>query len=301
MEITKVDATQYARLAAFLAVFEQRSFRGAATRLGTSASTLSRMVRLLEQDVGTRLLNRTTRSVAPTQAGEALYMRVSASVIDIEHAIRDAGLHRTLPRGVVRINLPRLAAGQAILPRLAAFAVAYPDIRLDLVIDDLLSDVVRDGFDAGIRSGALVDRDMIAVRMTPDLTTTVVGSPAYFSGRTLPNAPDDLHVHMCINYRWKETGVSPPWRFRGPGGPIAIKVSAAVSVNDSNLVLAAALAGVGLAQLPGSAVASHLERGELIGVLQPWCDSIPGFFLYYPSRTHLSAAFRAFIDFFKAR
>jgi DNA-binding transcriptional LysR family regulator len=291
--------TEFSELTAFMAVAKERSFRRAAIRLGLSPSALSHTVRALEERLGARLLNRTTRSVAPTEAGQALFDRLSPAIADMESAVRDVGAFQHQARGVVRINLPRIAARLVVAPMLAEFLRAYPEVQLDLVIDDAITDMVATGFDAGIRSGALVQQDMVAVRVTPDLVMAVVGAPAYMAGRSVPTVPADLREHACITYRWKETGGLYRWRFDGPEGAVEVEVDSAVTVNDTDLLLTAAVQGAGLAFLPESIVALHLERGELVRVLAAWCQPFSGFYLYYPNKPHMPAALRAFIDFVK--
>ncbi|MDQ0472161.1 LysR family transcriptional regulator [Labrys wisconsinensis] len=296
-----MKGTEFAELTAFLTVSDERNFRRAAQRLGMSPSALSHMIRSLEERLGARLLNRTTRSVAPTEAGQALFDRLRPAIDDMEGAIRDVGAYQTQPRGIVRVNLPRIAARLVVTPILADFLGEYPEIRLDLVIDDTLTDVVAKGFDAGIRSGELVQQDMIAVRLTPDLRMAVVGSPAYFAGRALPEVPRDIRDHRCITYRWSETGVLYRWSFDGPGGSVDVDVDSIVTANDTDLLLAAALQGAGLAFTPESFVAPYIESGELVRVLEPWCKPFSGFYLYYPNRPRMPLALRAFIDFIKFR
>lgn len=210
---------EFNELKAFLCVAEARSFRRAAERLGMSASALSHTIRALEARLGARLLNRTTRSVAPTEAGQVLFDRLRPAVEEIGAAIRDVAAAQDRPRGVVRINLPRIAARLLVTPMLPAFRARYPDVRLDLVIDDDITDIVGAGFDAGIRSGALVQQDMIAIRLSPDLRMAVVGSPAYFAGRAIPRHPRDLREHACLTYGWDSTGVLQRWEFQGPDAP----------------------------------------------------------------------------------
>ncbi|EHM01591.1 LysR substrate binding domain protein [Acetobacteraceae bacterium AT-5844] len=289
----------FAELMGFMAVVEERNFRRAAQRLALSPSALSHSIRSLEQRLGARLLNRTTRSVAPTAAGQALYERLRPAILEMDGAVRDVGAFQVQPSGVVRLNTPRIAAGMVVLPKLVDFRTAYPSVRLDLVIDDSMTDVVAKGFDAGIRSGTLVQQDMAAVRLTPDLRMAVVGSPGYFAGRPSPKVPDDLQYHVCLTYRWRETGAMYRWRFDGPDGVIEVNVENALTVNDSDLLLGAALRGLGLAFLPESFVEEALAHGELVRVLDEWCRPFSGFHLYYPRKPHMPAALRAFIDFMR--
>ena len=292
---------EFAELSAFMAVAREGSFRRAAQQLGMSPSAISHMVRSLEERLGARLLNRTTRSVAPTEAGQVLFNRLRPAIDDMEGAVQAIGAFQAQPRGVVRINLPRIAARLVVTPILAEFTRQYPEIRLDLVIDDTITDIVAKGFDAGIRSGELLQQDMSAIRLTPDLRMAVVGSPAYFAGRSLPELPRDIRDHRCVTYRWNETGALYRWAFDGPGGSVEVDVESIVTANDTDLLLAAALQGVGLAFSPESFVAAYIKSGELVRVLDPWCKPFSGFYLYYPDRPRMPSALRAFIDFVKAQ
>jgi len=294
-----MKGTEFAELSVFVAVATERSFRRAAEKLGMSPSAISHTIAALELRLGARLLNRTTRSVAPTEAGLALVERLRLVMADMDEAVRAVGASQDAPKGVVRINLPRSAAHLVIIPRLSAFLLAYPDVRIELVIDDSITDVVARGFDAGIRSGDLVHQDMVAIRMTPDLRMAVVGAPAYLAARALPATPDDLRGHACLTYRWSDTGALYRWRFAGPVGTVDVDVQSVMTTNDTDMLLAAALQGAGLAFIPESFVAPYLQSGQLVRMLDAWCRPFGGFYLYYPNRAHMPASLRAFIDFFK--
>ena len=287
--------TEFAELTAFLAVAKERSFRRAAKRLGFSPSALSHTIRELEERLGTRLLNRTTRSVSPTEAGLALFNRIEPAIAEIESAVGAFGDFPLRPSGRLRLNLPRVAAHLILAPVLGRFAQAYPNIRLELTIDDNFTDVVAEGFDAGIRIGEDLQQDMVAVRLTPNLRLDIVGAPSYFAKREAPQTPRDLKNHVCINYRRTTR-----WPFTGPDGPIDVVVEGPLAVNDTDLMLEAALGGGGLACLPESFVAWHIEAGRLVRVLEAWCRPISGFFLYYPGHRHTPIALRAFIDFLRS-
>lgn len=289
----------FAELLAFMAIAEERSFRSAAQRLGLSPSALSHSMRSLEQRLGARLLHRTTRSVAPTEAGQALLERLGPPIAEVSEAVRDVGAFQQQPRGLVRVNMPRTAAQLIVMPKLAAFRAAYSDIRLELVIDDSITDVIAKGFDFGIRSGAIVQQDMISVPLTPELRMAVVASPAYFARRSLPQTPAELEGHACLTYRWYETGVQQPWHFYGAEGPVDVIVDSVITANDTDLLVDAALRGCGVAQLVESLVERHIADGSLQRVLADWCRPFPGFHLYYPSRRHMPAAMRAFIDWMR--
>ena len=249
--------TEFAELTAFMAIARERSFRRAARRIGLSPSALSRTLRDLEDRLGVRLLNRTTRSVSPTEAGQALYERLGPAIADIESAVGEAGSFRDSPKGRVRLNLPRLAADLVLAPVLGRFAEIYPDIHLDLTIDDALTDVVAEGFDAGVRLGERVQPDMVAVRLTADLRLAVVGAPSYFARKPPPRTPHDLADHACINYRWAASGALYRWPFDGPKGPIEVAVEGPLTVNDTDLILDAAL---GEAASPACQKASSRPR-----------------------------------------
>lgn len=291
---------EFNELTAFLCVTEERSFRRAATRLGMSPSALSHTIRALEQRLGARLLNRTTRSVAPTEAGQQLYNRVRPAVEEIKDASKDVGTAQTEPRGMVRINLPRIAARLLVTPMLSEFASKYPDIRLEFVIDDAITDIVEAGFDVGIRSGELVQQDMIAVRLTDDIKMIVVGSPAYFADRKLPRHPRDLREHRCLAYRWDRSGALQRWEFQGPDGMITINLDSVVTANETDFLLDAARCGFGLANIGENLAAPYIQSGELVQVLGDWTKILAGLHLYYVNKPHMPAALRAFIDAIKS-
>lgn len=291
---------EYAELAAFVAVAQERSFRRAATRLSLSPSALSHTIRELEERLGAKLLNRTTRSVAPTDAGLSLFNRLAPAFSDIAGAVEAVSAFRDRPSGTVRLNLPRLAAVIVLAPAFGDFTRAYPDVRLELTVDDSLTDIVAGGFDAGIRLGERVQQDMVAVRVTPDLRVAVIGSPGYFASRGQPHTPPDLRQHACINYRWTESGALYRWKFEREGEALDVAVEGPLTLNDTDLILAAALDGVGLAYLLERRVAGHLAAGKLVRVLDEWYPPFPGFFLYYPGRRQMPPALRALIDFLQA-
>lgn len=294
-----MNGTEFTQLRAFVIVCDERAFGRAARRLAVSPSALSRTVRSLESRLGIRLLNRTTRSVGLTEAGTVLYDRIKPMMMDMDEAVLAVGAYQETPKGVVRINLPSIAARIAVMPRLQQFRLAYPEVRLDLVIDNDITDVVAQGFDAGVRIGGQISRDMIAVRITNDLRMAVVGAPSYFTDRQRPQVPADLKDHLCLSYKWKSTGALYQWRFEDSDGVIDIDVDNILTVNDTDLLLLAACKGIGLAYLIEDLVVPHLEKKELIRVLEPWCKVFPGFYLYYSERTHMPASVRAFIDFMK--
>lgn len=290
---------EFAELRAFVAVAQERSFRKAATRLGVTPSALSHVVRALEERLGARLLHRTTRSVALTEAGDALLSRLVPAMAELEQAVTEAGAFSDHPRGRLRLNLPRLAAETVVAPRLGQFTQLYPDIVLDLIIDDSMADIVAEGSDAGIRSGAHVHGDMTAVRLTPDLRGVVVASPAYVAARGTPATPHDLRDHRCINYRWANDGAVYRWRFERANEVVEVRIDAAITINDTTLITRFALDGMGFAYILDDVVAEHVKAGRLVRVLDDWCQPSSGFHLYYSGRRHMSAPLRAWIDFFR--
>jgi DNA-binding transcriptional LysR family regulator len=292
-------ANEFGELRAFAAVAQERSFRRAATRLGVTPSALSHVIRALEERLGAKLLHRTTRSVALTEAGSALLDRFVPAITDIEHAVSEVGAFSDRPRGRLRINLPRLAAEVVILPKVGQFAQLYPEIALDLVIDDSMADIVAEGSDAGIRSGAHVQGDMIAVRLTPDLRGAVIASSAYVAARGTPAVPSELRDYRCINYRYANDGAVYRWQFKRQEEELEVRVDAMTTMNDTNAILQCALAGLGFAYIVEDIVAPFLADGRLVRVLEEWCPPISGFHLYYSGARHMSAPLRAMIDFFR--
>lgn len=290
-----MDGSDYAELTAFMAIYEMRSFREAAMRLGVTSSALSRTLRRLEDRLGVRLLNRTTRSVSPTEAGTRLYGRLIPAVASLEDAVDAAVALREDAVGTVRINLPKLAAELVLLPRLPQLRAQYPGVRLEMVIEDGLADVVAKGFDAGIRNGERVAKDMIAIRLTPAYRNAIVGSPAYFAKHALPETPRDLIGHACISYRWAATGHLYRWRFEGAHGTLEAEIDPVIIANDTGVMRDAAIAGAGLTCLPEAAVQSYIDSGSLVRVLEAWCQPYPGFYLYHPSRRQTPPALRALI------
>ncbi|WP_131120089.1 LysR family transcriptional regulator [Lichenihabitans psoromatis] len=288
--------SEYAELTAFLAVAQERSFRRAALRLGLSPSALSHTIRGLEERLGAKLLHRTTRSVAPTEAGQDLHDRLAPSFADTAGAVAGVRAAGGQPSGTVRLNLPKLAAELVLAGAFGRFAQAYPDVRLEVMVDDGLTDIVAAGFDAGIRPGERVHRDMVAVRVTPDLRAAVVGAPDYLASHPLPRTPHDLKDHACINYRFDASGAVYRWPFAKSGEVLDVTVEGTLTLNDTDLIRRAALDGVGLAYTPEDSVADDLAAGRLVRVLEDWCQPFPGFFLYYPGRRQVPPALRALID-----
>jgi len=282
-------------LSAFVVVAEERSFTRAARCLGVSPSAMSHAMRGLEERVGVRLLSRTTRSVAPTDAGQELVAQLRPALSEVHVALdRVAGL-RKKPAGRVRLLVPRFAAGTVLAPKLGEFARKYPEVVLDVTTNDSRMDIVAAGFDAGIHFGEYIEKDMIAVRVSPDHRPAIVGSPGYVKSHGKPKSPRDLLRHRCINFRHGDAGIY-RWEFEKGKKCLSVAVSGPLIVDDENLVMQAALDGVGLAFISDERVVPHLESGALVRVLENWCQPFPGFFLYYPSRRQQPAALSALIE-----
>ena len=288
-------------LTALLAVAEKSSFTAAAAQLRLTPSALSQSVSALEQRVGVRLLQRTTRSVGLTEAGARFLSRVQPALASVQAAFESLDEQRGRPAGTVRLNVPRMASSSIIEPLLAEFLSTYPELRLDITLDDGLVDIVKGGFDAGIRIGELLDKDMVGVRIGADLRIAVVGSPSYFAQHGKPKHPRDLHRHSCINYRRISSGSIYRWEFTDQGREIAIAVDGRVTTNDNSVMIRAALDGMGIAYLTESSAAEAIASKRLVRVLTRFCPPFPGLFLYYPSRTQVPPKLRALIDFLRAR
>ncbi len=282
-------------LQVFLSVAKHLSFRRAALERDVSASALSHAIRGLEESLGVRLFNRTNRSIALTAAGEFLHAHAAAALSELEHVIEGIGTFRDGPSGTLRLNVPRSAADLVIRPLMARFLLTYPAIKLDVVSDDGMVDIVAEGFDAGIRAGQHLAQDMISIPVGPHLRFAVVGSPSYFATRTKPAQPQDLLNHACIGRRYP-SGAPYAWTFGSGTDVIEVDVSGPIVLDDRALIVAAALEGIGLAHIHEGLVADHIASGALIQVLDDWCPRLPTFFLYYPGRRHLPAPLRAFID-----
>ena len=282
-------------LSAFLAVAEERNLTRAAKHLNVSQSALSHAIRGLEEKIGVRLLARTTRSVAPTAAGEELLRSLGPALADIRTAVAKISSTRGKPAGRVRLVVSPLAAASVLGPKLGAFARAYPDVVLDITSDESRVDLVARGYDAGIHYGEFIEQDMVAVRVSPDHRAAIVGSPEYFKLHPQPKSPRDLLRHRCINFRHGPDEIY-RWEFDKGKQSLTVAVNGPLIVDDVDLVIRAALDGVGLAYLGEDRAAPHLDSGALLRVLEPWCQPFPGFFLYYPSRRQQPAALSALID-----
>jgi len=283
-------------LAIFLAIARHRSFRVAATELGVSPSALSHALRSIEERLDIRLINRTTRSVALTEAGARLFERISPAFRDIDDALEDLNSFRGRPAGRLRINAARQSTQLVLLPIVAKFLKVFPDINVEIVVNDALIDMVAAGFDAGVRFGETIAADMIAVPIGPRHRFAVVGSPGYFKTHTPPLTPHDLKGLPCVRYRFT-SGTLYRWEFERGGIELDIDVEGPLTLNDQDLILDAALDGVGLAFVFEAQAEELIAKRKLVRVLADWCPAYPGFFLYYPSRRQLPAALRAFVDF----
>ena len=288
--------TDFANLNAFAAVVEQGSFVRAAAHLGVTPSALSQTIRQLEERLGVRLLNRTTRSVAPTAVGERLYQRFRPSVEELEAAVAEAVSTRDRPAGMLRINAPRSAAIGLIAPRLGRFHRSNPDVVLDVMVDDRLTDIVAGRYDAGIRLGERLEKDMVAVRLTDEMEMMAVASPDYVARFGTPQTPDDLHAHACLNWRWPSDGSLYRWEFEEDGREFEVAVDGPLIANDVEVVLQAAIQGIGIAYTSHEWIEGWLQEGILIRVLERFSPKFPGMYLYYPSRRQQPPALRAFID-----
>ncbi len=283
-------------LLAFLAVARERSFTRAAARLGVSQSALSHTVRGLEARLGLRLLTRTTRSVAPTEAGERLLLNVAPRFEEIEAELTALTAMRDKPAGTIRITSGDHAADTILWPALSKLLPRYPDIKVEIDIDYGLVDIVAERFDAGVRFGEQVEKDMIAVRIGPDMRMAVVGALSYLAQRTAPKTPQDLTGHLCINLRLPTYGGLYAWEFEKGNRELKVRVEGQLIFNSIDQILEAALAGFGLAYVPEDLAQPHLASGRLARVLQDWCPPFPGYHLYYPSRRQTSPAFALLVD-----
>jgi DNA-binding transcriptional LysR family regulator len=291
--------TPFAKLSAFVAVADRGSFTKAAGQLGVSTGSLSHTIRELEQSLGVRLLNRTTRSVAPTEAGERMLTRLRPLFDEFAAAVDSVNAFRDRPAGQLRITVPPPVASFVLAPLLARFMAQYPEITIEVSADPVLTDIVAGRYDAGIRLGHRVARDMITVRVTDDLRFVVVASPDYLVRHPRPATPQDLHAHNCIRLRFP-SGAFVPWRFVFEGSVIEIEVEGSLIANEADLLVRAALDGAGVLYVLEDFAAAMIATGQLIPLLEAWIPPpSEGFFLYYPSRRQNLASLRALIDFLR--
>jgi DNA-binding transcriptional LysR family regulator len=293
--------SEFAELKAFAAIVNHGSFARAAAHLRVSPSALSQTIRALEERLGVRLLNRTTRSVAPSEAGERLIARLAPSLAELEAAVADVKSLSSKPAGPLRINVPRIAATQLIAPMLGPFHQTYPDIVLDVVVDDSLTDIVAGRFDAGIRLSERLEKDMVALKIGEDLQMIAVASPAYIKQHGAPSTPRELQNHRCINFRLPTSGNLYRWEFARGQREFELSVDGPLIVNDVDLALQAAAQGVGIAYVFDDQAKVLIAAGKLTRLLEPWSPHFPGFYFYYPSRRQTRPALRALIDFLTAR
>src|SRR5579883_70767 len=288
-------------LLALVAVGRERSFTRAAARLGVSQSALSHTIREFETRLGVRLLTRTTRSVAPTEAGEQLLQTVGPRLEEIDAELSAVSEYREKPAGTIRITATEYAADAILLPKLAKLLPAYPDLKVEITIDYGLTDIVAERYDAGVRSGEQVAKGMIAVRIGPDMRMAVVGAPSYFRERPPPRRPQELVQHNCINLRLPTHGGTYAWEFEKAGRELRVRVEGQLTCNTTAQMLNAALAGFGLAYVPEGLVEGHVSGRRLKRVLEDWCLPYSGYHLYYPSRRQSSAAFALLVDALRHR
>ncbi|MBN9234967.1 MULTISPECIES: LysR family transcriptional regulator [Phyllobacteriaceae] len=295
-----MDRTHFAQLAVLAAVADKGSFRGAARDLAIAPSAVSHAVSSLEARLGVRLLARSTRSVAPTEEGARLLERLRPALSEIDLALEAAVEVRDRPAGNLRLTVPRTALKLVLSPKLAAFTLAYPDIVLDIAIEDRFTDVVEGGFDAGVRLGESLQQDMVAVRIGPQIRSAVVGAPSYFATMPKPRHPRDLLEHRCIRFRFS-SGVLYRWEFARGGEEIELPVQGPLILGIDDSIVQAAVDGAGLAFVFEDYVEDTLASGALVRVLEDWCPPFDGFYVYYPSRRQMRPALRAFVDFFRWR
>lgn len=285
----------------FIAVADERSFTKAAAKLGTSQSTLSHTIKQLEQRMGLRLLTRTTRSVAPTEAGERLLQSLRPRFAEIESDIANLMALRDKPSGTVRITVSDHAYDTLVWPKLRPVLHDYPDIRVEFSIDNGLRNIVEERFDAGVRLGESLDKDMIAVRIGPDWRLVAVGSPDYFATHSIPLTPQDLVQHNCINHRQARAGGLYAWEFARDGRDVRVRVEGQLTYNSTAPMIDATIEGLGLAFMPENLVSAAIGDGRLVQVLDEWCPMFSGYHLYYPSRRQMSPAFAVIVDALRHR
>lgn len=288
-------------LLAFLAVARERSFTKAAARFGVSQSALSHTIRQLEARLGVRLLTRTTRAVSPTEAGERLLERIGPHFDQIEIEVDALNELRENPAGTVRIVASDYAISSVLWPKLKSFLPKHPDIKIELLLDNGLTDIVTERYDAGVRMGEQLAKDMISARIGPDFRFAVVGSKSYFAKHPIPARPQDLTQHDCINYRFPTSGALYVWEFEEKGREIKVRVDGQLVFNNIFHVLDGAIAGRGLAYVPEEIALPHIEKGRLKCVLEGWSPYWDGYYLYYPSRRQSSPAFVALVEALRHR
>lgn len=283
-------------LLAFLAVYEERSFTRAAARLGTSQSALSHTIKRLEERIAVRLLTRTTRHISPTEAGERLAETLRPSIDSITAGLDSLGDFRDRPAGRIRITCSRHATQVFLFPKVLELMQEYPDIHVEISVDQKMTDIVEQRFDAGIRLGESIEKDMIAMRIGPDMRMLAVASPAYLAKHGTPRTPHELTRHCCINLRLPTLDGLYAWEFEQDGRPLNVRVEGSFITNDVDLVIEAAVAGMGLCCLPDLHLQPWIDRGELVPVLEEWSPSFPGYHIYYPARIQGSSVFNLLLN-----
>jgi DNA-binding transcriptional LysR family regulator len=298
--MANVRQDQLDGLVVFVCVAEAQGFSAAAARLGVSPSAVSQAIRQLEKRVGVPLFNRTTRSISLTEAGSRFLQRVAPAVQELALASEELVDTQARPSGLLRLNVSRAGYMTLLQPLLGRFLDAYPEIELELSIDNMLIDIVGPGFDAGIRFGHQVARDMVGIPVGPRLSAHLVASPAYLAAHGTPTHPRELLAHQCIGYRYANTGMLDRWDFEKDGETIQMTLAGRLTVNDSAVLVQAALDGIGIAYMINGYIERLIEEGRLVRVLADWSPPQPGFTLYYPDRRRVSARLRALIDFLRA-
>lgn len=293
--------TDLNRLTWFQAVAEERSFTKAAAKLGVAQSTLSQAIKQLEEQMGIRLLTRTTRNVAPTVAGERLLQTIAPCVAEIEDEIAALMTFREKPSGSIRLTLSDHALESVVWPKLKPLLSSYPDIEIELLLDSSFRNIVEEGFDAGVRLGESVEKDMIAVRIGPDWRLVAVASPAYLAAHDAPVHPQDLLRHVCINMRHETAGGLYAWEFEKDGQALRVRVKGQLTFNNSYAMIDAAVSGYGIAYVPEDIVERHIASGLLTRVLDDWSPFFDGYFLYYPSRRQNLPAFKVIVEALRFR
>jgi len=296
-----VSTENFNSLAAFVVVAQERSFTRGAAKLGVSPSAVSQTIKLLEERLGLRLLTRSTRSVAPTEAGERLLRTLAPRFEEMAHELAALSALREKPAGTIRISAGEHPAVTLLQPALHRFLPDYPDIHVEIIVDYGLTDIVAEGYDAGVRLGEQVAKDMVAVRIGPDIRMAVVGAPTYFDSHPRPAEPPDLTAHNCINLRLPTYGGLFAWEFEKDGRELRVRVEGQLVFNNATLRLESALNGLGLAYMPEDQAVEHVAQGRLVRVLEDWCPSFSGYHLYYPSCRQASPAFGVFVDVLRYR
>lgn len=289
----------FSDFAPFIVVARHKSFRAAGDELGLSPSAISHAIKQLEQRLKIRLFNRTTRSVALTEAGKSLYDRMRPAFDEINTMIDEVNCFRDLPMGTLKINAARVAAKLFLIPLVVGFSRQYPDIKVEITTDDKLADIVGEAFDAGVRPSAIVEKDMIAIPIGPPVKFVVVATPDYFTQHGKPTHPRELVDHQSVIFRFP-SGRPYLWEFVGPEGKLEVAPNGNIILDDVDAMLDATLLGAGIAFLYYDQVKSHLESGQLVSVLDEWLPKQPGFQLYYPSRQYMTCGLRAFVDYIKS-